>query len=208
MMGGGQNGGFGFSPRNAVNNWRAHPFQNAFSTGLNLVLPGSGTLASMGFNRYNNSQGRLAMPANNFASGPAMSDMGSNLSSSIWDRPVGGYLGDVQGGTYPGAGFNFGYQGGPSLFDSMGGPTDYGGTFPDFSNYGDALVGNTTSDGDFLVDTPHGHVGPAGRRDGLGQNAFESGVTNFNVGGSPVINGTYDTGDPNQAYYRGPGGMR
>lgn len=209
--GGGMGGGVGFSPRSMVDNWRAHPGQQAFSTGLGMMLPGAGTLANLGFRSYNNHQ------FNNAAQliGQNGAAQGDQAAQAGFDRPLSGVL-----GSFDGAGQGAGPMAAPGAWS-------YGQFAPPQPNATPwTQQGNPGGLLDFLgaapqsIDPSVGPVGPNGvpvgpqaRRDAAGgiggmHAGGPMGVTNFNVGGAPVINGSYNTGDPNQAYYRGPGGMR
>lgn len=130
---------------------------------------------------------------------------GAELDAGVnWDPggALGGYSGAGESGPAPT------YGTGPS--GDLSSAPDYGGTYPDFSNYGDALAGYTDSDGNFLFDPNATARGPGARRDGTMPNArgssiygngprsdFQGTVTDFNVGGQDVILGS---GDPNSMY--------
>jgi hypothetical protein len=218
MSGGGMGGGLGFSPRGMVDNWRAHPGQQAFSTGLGMLLPGAGTLANLGFRAYNNHQFTNAAQQAN-ANGAAIGDQAAQQGM---DRPLNGVLGSFdgmgQGGGMPtpgGQSWNYGQfapQQNATPWTQQGNP----GGLLDF--LGNAPAPQQAQGGGFDDGIPRGPngvpLGPEARRDagwggGIGgmHAGGPMGVTNFNVGGSPVINGSYNTGDPNQGYYRGPGGL-
>lgn len=114
------------------------------------------------------------------AGGGGLSSYVPNFTGGVGYSPYGPYSGGYQGLAQQ------------PQYDFQGGDTP---TFPDFSNYGNAIVGNTDSDGNFIVDQPRSHQqirqDLENRMNGFGdfRQSGLYGVSNFMVGGTPVIGG-------------------
>lgn len=200
--------------RERANRWRAHPFQQG--AGLLAGMFG-GPAAGMGaqalFNRYN--QGQF-----NDAANQANQNLGGQIdqtSRNIWDKPVDGPLGQVSGGDSGrdqqnqqlGQALNGGYSGPTQgMFQNNYG-NNYGQGVPGGNGQGWTQAGNPGGLLDFLgpnSGTPGetqrervlNHLEAKQNGGGIGPPALY-GVSNFMVGGAPVINGVRPAGyDPNQ----------
>jgi hypothetical protein len=198
-----------------IDNVRAHPFQSGASALAGGFLPGGGLIANQIFNRYNQGQfnnsaqtgydrslDQTTMDANSAMNAPLsdprlnqFDNMGSDGQPSGDQTPVdrGGGNQDNsrlaqaltgQGGGAAGQNFS-----GPSNWN----PQSYSGWNPNQANASQnfGLL-------DFLGPNPNGQSGPMNHQehvDSLAQGngggmPSNYGVSNFNVGGSPVIFGT------------------
>lgn len=179
--------------RNNFSNMRAHPFQTAARFGLGLVNPALGMAARQGFNAYNNRQ-------NNNAASTAL-DMthrsGDQAMQQGMDRPLNGPLGNVpQSDNSALAGALMGGNNAPHAGNSMNGwnmSQNYGASHPS-GGLLDFLgpVQQQTPNGSFFTDpqyAPGSGKLKERQSQGFAGMPFGTGVTNFMVGGSPVING-------------------
>ena len=197
--------------RSRLDNIRAHPFQNIASTIAGGLIPGGGLAAQAGFNRYNDSRfNNSAQTLQNRAT-----DMGNLAGQSGFDRPLNGPnalvsgLSEIDGGRGPdatdqglmqalqgsGGGQNAGGMVGQYHVPSQWTPQTISGWNPNQANAGQnfGLL-------DFLGPNPNQQSGPMSHADrieardnagGYGdfRNSGNYGVSNFMVGGSPVIGG-------------------
>jgi len=213
--------------RGRLDNIRAHPFQNLASTVFGGFVPGGGIAANALFNRYNDSrfnnsaqqfQDRSA-DLSNLNTNASMNDpLGGPLGD--YDRanpngeaPSGGTGGRAQqdrqlgealmGG---GGGQNAGGPMGGMGYQPIGGwsQATMSGWNPNQANGSQAFglldfLGQNPNTPFNLPTTPSGHLTPADRRDAAqgGYGPGNYGVSNFMVGGSPVI---FGSGDPNGRY--------
>jgi hypothetical protein len=199
-------------------NIRAHPFQNIASGVAGGLFPGAGLLANNIFNRYN--QGQFNSSANQ--ANQNLGDQIGQTSQGIFDRPLNGPLGQAQGGNDnaplaqalsgggQGGGMGGGYQG-PQQSWNQGqnwqNQTGGSGGFLDFLTQGAPQTPNGSFFQDPQYQSHEGESGPQWRRDqaesgGGGGMPANYGVSNFNVGGSPVIFGVRPSGyDPNGQVY-------
>lgn len=214
--------------RDRMDRIRAHPIQAGLGALAGIAGgPLAGQLANRGFNWLNNRQFAGATDQANQTLGNDISD----TSHNIWDRPLDGPLGqfgDSGAGNGPLAQAIGGYSGPTQQPFQNNYGNNYGQGVPGGNGTGWTQQGNpgglldflgAAQGGGFDDGIPRGPNGvpltPQGRRDagytGGGIGNFHAGgpmgVTNMVVGGMPVIQGSYNTGDPNQAYYRGPGGL-
>ncbi len=134
-----------------VDNWRAHPFQNALSTLGGAVNPALGLGLQQAFGRYNDSQ--LPSIANNEVN--QFNDRSNpNLQASIWDKPLNGSLGDYDRNT-PSNGPMNGMQ--DSGGDYSGGMSSPGGF--DYGQMGRDMSPPNQSPSQFVQDIL-GNLGP------------------------------------------------
>lgn len=191
--------------RSRIDSLRAHPFQNAAGAVLGGFIPGGGLAANAFFNRYNDNQFNNAaqtgmdrslqqttMDANSAMTAPLndprlnqFDNMGGSQGRNAGqDRQLVQAL--TGGGNPGGQGINYSNPGAWS-------PQSYSGWNPNQANAGQAfgLL-------DFLGQSPAGQSGPMNHQDHINALAQGNGggmpgnygVSNFNVGGSPVIFGT------------------
>lgn len=172
---------------------RAHPFQAIARTGLGMINPALGLGARAIFSAYNNRQ-------NNNASSNALDmtrNAGDQAARQAMDRPLNGPLGNVPTGTNDAlAGALIGNSSNGSGGNNMGGwnmSQNYGASHPtggllDFLG----PVQQQTPNGTFFTD-PQFAPGQGKLKErqnqGFSGMPFNTGVTNFMVGGAPVING-------------------
>lgn len=191
--------------RNRVQSWQAHPFQQiASAVGGAFGGPGVGFGLNQLFNRYND---RAFNQAANASYGHG-EDLGSQAQATALDKPLNGPLGKFSNDQSRALASALTGNGG-----GYGGPTQGPGGW----NYGNYLGWNphqadasqTFGLLDFLGPQPP-HTNPDARRNAdMGQGGMTPmpglyGVSNFNVMGSPVINGIRPSGgDMNQAYLNG-----
>lgn len=207
----GNEGGLGDFLRSRIDRFRAHPVQGLLG-GLAGMAGGplAGQLASRGFNWFNNHEFNNSVGQAN----QNLGDQTDQTNRDIWGKPLNGPLGQFDGS---GQGSNNG-----ALAQAMGGGGYNGATQSPFSgnygnNYGQGMPSSTpwTQEGnpggllDFLGPAPPSS-GPMNHQElmdklqnpqngsGMGPPALY-GVSNFMVGGAPVINGVRPAGyDPNQ----------
>lgn len=208
--------------RSRFDNLRAHPFQFGLSTLAGGLVPGGGLLANAAFNRYNN---------NNFNNAASQSyqhgeDIGNQAAQAGFDRPLNGpnalvsgldRRNDLDHGladalTGGGGGMNGGGYTGPTQSPSQWTQQSISGWNPNQANANQNFglldfLGPSTNPGG---QASHQEIkerldNRANMGGGSGGNPALYGVSNFMVGGSPVINGVRPAGgDMNQlATYNG-----
>lgn len=177
-----------------VDNWRAHPGQQILGTLAGMFIPGGGQLAQLGFNAYNNHQFNNAAQQTNANT----SLFGNNAAQQAFDQPLQGILGSFGGGNAGSyAGQSMMNNGGYNMSSMFG-----GGYSPSSSGLLDFLGSGVpqTPPGSFFQQPQQPDQGGGG---GQGDHAGALGggggghVTDFMVGGSPVITGF---GDPMGRY--------
>lgn len=199
--------------RDRMDRIRAHPIQAGLGALAGIAGgPLAGQLANRGFNWLNNRQFAGAAGQTNQTLGNDISD----TSRSIWDRPLDGPLGqfdDSGAGNGPLAQAMGGYNGSTQQPFQNNYGNNYGQGVPGGNGAGWTQQGNPGGLLDFLGPNLQSGM-PAQQDDGMTQrdrvlqrmdnnrNTMPAlyGVSNFMVGGTPVINGVRPAGyDMNQA---------
>lgn len=210
--------------RNIGQQWRSHPFQQLASLGAGaLGGPLAARAAQFGFNRYNNAQ--FGDAANAVAD--RTMQQGNQAAQRGFDKPLNGPLGGFEG---------MGRPDNSALASALMGGGNYGGTAdarngaynmaqqfqngqpPTMASLLSGMPGqqqSMTPQGSFFTDPrydPANQQGSGNLRDSRENDTRASmtplmqGVTNFSVGGFPVINGSRGYGafgGSGQGYFKG-----
>lgn len=213
--------------RSRVSSWQAHPFQNIASTAFGAMVPGGGFAANALFDRYNNNQfnnsasqlqdrslQQTTMDSNSAMNAPLNGPLGAYDRNNPYGsnagpaQTMGGPSGSPMGGG--GMGPSSGYNGGYNTQNWNLGQMTSGNAPNQPSSFVNDIL-NSISTGPGQPGTQQGGLFGNGQRthqqiqsdyrDGtanVGPGIGNYGVSNFNVGGSPVIFGTNGF-DPNGA---------